>query len=267
MAGEILDLGKAALLGVVEGLTEFLPVSSTGHLVVAGDLLGFGTPQFEIFIQLGAMLALTWVYRERIGGLLRGSVDRPATRLLVVKILVAFLPAAIVGLLAHHWIEEHLFRPGVVAASLVLGGIVLLLVDGPGRGVGIDDLEELPLAGAVAIGVGQALSMIPGVSRSGATIVAGMLVGLGRRAALDFSFLLALPTMYAACLFSLWKARHDLAGTAGLAMIVGLVAAYASALVVIRAFLAFVGRRSLRPFGWYRIAAGAAVVAWLLPWR
>lgn len=265
MDGEFLDLGKAAILGVVEGLTEFLPVSSTGHLIVAGRLLGFGTPEFEIFIQLGAMLALTWVYRDRILGLLRGCVHRPLTRLLVLKILVAFLPAAIVGLLAHHWIEDHLFRPGVVAATLVLGGIVLLLVDGPGRGDdGIDDLEALPFTGAVAIGLGQAVAMIPGVSRSGATLVAGLLAGLGRRAALDFSFLLALPTMYAACLFSLWKARHDLAGGGGIAMLVGLVAAYASALVVIRGFLRFVGDHSLRPFGWYRIVAGAAVVAWIL---
>ena len=264
----IADLWKAATLGVVEGLTEFLPVSSTGHMIVAGRLLGFGTPTFEIFIQLGAMLALTWVYRERILGLLRDGATRPATRLLAVKIALAFLPAAIVGFLAHHWIEDHLFRPVVVAASLIAGGFVLLWVDGPGRSPqghseGLSDLEEMSFGQALAVGLGQTVSMIPGVSRSGATIVSGMLAGLDRRAALDFSFLLALPTMYAACLYSLWKARHDLDAAGALTRTVGLVAAYVSALVVIRAFLRWVGDHSLQPFGWYRIAAGLAVLIWL----
>ncbi len=264
------DLAKAAVMGVVEGLTEFLPVSSTGHLIVAGRLLGYGTPTFEIFIQFGAMLALTWVYRERLLGLLRDGLHRADARLFLLKILLAFLPAAIVGFLAHHAIEEHLFTPAVVAGSLVLGGLVLLAVDGPGRapdgrstGLADEKLEDMSFGQALAIGLGQTVSMIPGVSRSGATIVSGMLAGLDRRAALDFSFLLALPTMYAACLYSLWKARHDLAGAGGLGLAVGLVAAYASALVVIRAFLRWVGSRSLAPFGWYRIAAGLAVFAWL----
>ncbi len=256
--------GKAAILGVVEGLTEFLPVSSTGHLIVAGRLLDFGSPTFEIFIQLGAMLALTWVYRQRLLGLAADFTHRPAARLLVLKVLVAFVPAALVGLAAHHWIEEHLFRAGVVAATLIGGGALILLIDGPGRGRGLEDLEAMSLGQALAIGLGQTLAMVPGVSRSGATIVAGMLAGLGRRAATDFSFLLALPTMYAACLFALWKARHELDASGALAMGVGLVAAYLSALVVIRAFLGYVQHRSLRPFGWYRIAAGLAVVAWLL---
>jgi len=255
---------KAAVLGVVEGLTEFLPVSSTGHLIVAGRVLDFGSPEMEIFIQLGAMFALTWVYRSRLVGLALDFGHRPAARLLVLKVLVAFLPAAVVGLLAHHWIEERLFRPGFVAGALIAGGVIILLADGPGERPGLEDVEKMSLGQALAVGFGQTLSLFPGVSRSGATIIAGMLAGLGRRAALDFSFLLALPTMYAACLFALWKARDALAGEAGLAMAVGLVAAYVSALVVIRAFLQFVGRHSLRPFGWYRIVAGAAVIAWLL---
>ncbi len=270
-AGGFADLAKAAVLGVVEGLTEFLPVSSTGHLIVAGRLLGYGTPTFEIFIQLGAMLALTWVYRERILGLLRDGLHRPEARFFLLKIALAFLPAALVGFVAHHAIEEHLFTPAVVASSLVLGGLVLLAVDGPGRAPAAapgdaaeDSLERMSFGQALAIGLGQTVSMIPGVSRSGATIVSGMLAGLDRRAALDFSFLLALPTMYAACLYSLWKARHDLAGAGGLGLVVGLVAAYASALLVIRAFLRWVGSRSLAPFGWYRIAAGLAVFGWLL---
>ncbi|HZR84911.1 MAG TPA: undecaprenyl-diphosphate phosphatase [Candidatus Binatia bacterium] len=254
---------KAAVLGVVEGLTEFLPVSSTGHLIVAGRLLDFESPEFEIAIQLGAMLALTWVYRTRLLALASDSARRPDARLLVLKILAAFVPAALVGLALHHWIEETLFRPGFVATTLILGGILILAIDSPGRVGGLEDVERMTFGQALAVGAGQTLSLLPGVSRSGATILAGLLAGLTRRAALDFSFLLALPTMYAACLFALWKARHDLAGSAGVAMAVGLLAAYASALVVIRAFLRYVGDHSLHPFGWYRIAAGAAVLAWL----
>jgi undecaprenyl-diphosphatase len=264
MSESLVVAWKAAFLGVVEGLTEFLPVSSTGHLIVAGRLVGFGSPAFEVAIQLGAMLALTWVYRDRLIKLAVDSTRRVETRLFVLKLAIAFLPAAFVGLLAHDWIEEHLFRPEVVAATLALGGVVLLLIDGPGRGSGLEELERMSFGQALGIGVGQTLSMVPGVSRSGATIVSGMLAGLSRRAALDFSFLLALPTMYAACLYAMWKSREQLFGEGALALGVGLLAAYVSALVVIRAFLQLVGSHSLRPFGWYRIAAGAAVVAWLI---
>src|SRR5262249_50191961 len=190
---------------------------------------------------------------------------RPPARLLVLKILIAFLPAAVIGLVAHGWIEEHLFRADFVATTLLAGGVVILFADAPGPGSGLADVEEMTFAQAIGVGAGQALSLLPGVSRSGATIIAGLLGGLQRRAALDFSFLLALPTMYAACLFALWKARHNLSGDAGLAMAVGFVAAYVSALLVIRTFLRFVGDHSLRPFGWYRIAARAAVMAWIAP--
>lgn len=262
MSQELIIAVKAATLGVVEGLTEFLPVSSTGHLIVASHLLGYGSPEFEIAIQLGAILALTWAYRERLLLLAAETATRPAARMFVLKVLVAFLPAAFVGLLAHDFLET-LFRPGVVATSLILGGLVILAIDGPRRFRGLADLELLTMRQALLIGVGQTLSMVPGVSRSGATIVTGLLVGLDRRAATDFSFLLALPTMYAATLYTLWKARHALAGEMGLGMAVGLVAAYVSALIVINAFLRYVQSNSLRPFGWYRIAAGLAVLAWL----
>jgi undecaprenyl-diphosphatase len=253
---------KAAVLGVIEGLTEFLPVSSTGHLIVASHVLDYGSPEFDIAIQLGAILALTWAYRERLIQLLIDTATRPAARLFVLKILVAFLPAAVVGLLLHHFLET-LFRPGVVATTLILGGLVILVIDGPRRFRGLADLELMTMQQALLIGLGQTLSMVPGVSRSGATIVTGLLVGLDRRAATDFSFLLALPTMYAATLYSLWKARAALAGEMGLGMAVGLLAAYVSALIVIHAFLRFVQTNSLRPFGWYRIVAGLAVLAWL----
>lgn len=262
MSPEMIVALKAAVLGVVEGLTEFLPVSSTGHLIVASRVLDYGSPEFDIAIQLGAILALTWAYRERLVQLLVDTATRPAARLFVLKILLAFLPAAVVGLLLHHFLET-LFRPGVVATTLIVGGLLILAIDGPRRFRGLADLELMTTQQALLIGLGQTLSMIPGVSRSGATIVTGLLVGLDRRAATDFSFLLALPTMYAATLYSLWKARAALAGEMGLAMGVGLLAAYVSALVVIHAFLRFVQSNSLRPFGWYRIAAGLAVLAWL----
>lgn len=262
MSPELIVALKAAVLGVVEGLTEFLPVSSTGHLIVASHILDYGSPEFDIAIQLGAILALTWAYRERLIRLLADTASRPAARLFVLKILVAFLPAAVVGLLLHH-VLETLFRPGVVATTLIVGGLVILVIDGPRRFRGLADLELITMKQALLIGLGQTLSMVPGVSRSGATIVTGLLVGLDRRAATDFSFLLALPTMYAATLYSLWKARAALAGEMGLGMAVGLLAAYVSALVVIHAFLRFVQTNSLRPFGWYRIGAGLAVLCWL----
>jgi undecaprenyl-diphosphatase len=263
MSPELTIAWKAAVLGVVEGLTEFLPVSSTGHLIVASDALGYGSPEFEIAIQLGAMLALTWAYRERLVRLGIEATTRPLARLFVLKLLVAFLPAVVVGLLAKDFLET-LFRPGVVASTLIIGGVLILVIDRPRRFAGLADLERVSMRQALLIGCGQTLSMIPGVSRSGATIVTGLLVGLDRRAATDFSFLLALPTMYAATLYTLWKARDALAGELGLGMAVGLVTAYASALVVINAFLRYVQTNSLRPFGWYRIVAGFAVVGWLL---
>jgi undecaprenyl-diphosphatase len=263
MSPELIVALKAAALGVVEGLTEFLPVSSTGHLIVASHVLDYGSPEFDIAIQLGAILALTWAYRERLVQLLVDTATRPAARLFVLKILVAFLPAAVVGLLLHHYLET-LFRPGIVATSLIIGGLIILAIDGPRRFRGLADLELITMQQALLIGLGQTLSMVPGVSRSGATIVTGLLVGLDRRAATDFSFLLAMPTMYAATLYSMWKGREALAGEMGLGMLVGLAAAYVSALIVIHAFLRFVQTNSLRPFGWYRIVAGLAVVAWLL---
>lgn len=254
---------KAAVLGIVEGLTEFLPVSSTGHLIVVSHWLRYGSPQFEIAIQLGAMLALTWVYRERLTRLAVDAWTRPTARLFVLKVLVAFLPAAVIGLLAHEFIEGELFRPGFVASMLFVGGVLILIIDGPGRGRGLADLELVSMRQAVLIGFGQTLAMLPGISRSGATILTGLLVGLDRRAATDFSFLLALPTMYAASLYALWKGRESLVGEAGPGMVVGLVAAYVSAVIVINAFLRFVQTNSLRPFGWYRIAVALGVLGWM----
>jgi len=259
----MIELLKAATLGVVEGLTEFIPVSSTGHLIMASRLVGWGGPTFEIFIQLGAIVALTWEYREMLGRLTTEAVAPGPSRRFLLSVLVAFLPAGVVGLLAHHWIEDHLFSVGTVATSLIVGGVLILAIDGPGRRGGVSRVTDVTLPQAVSIGLGQVLSLIPGVSRAGATILTGLVVGLERRAATEFSFFLALPTLYAACLFTLWKSRHDLDTSGAVALAVGFVAAFVSALVVIRALLRFVQTHDLRPFGWYRIAAGLAALSWL----
>ena len=260
----MLDLLKAATLGVVEGLTEFVPVSSTGHLILGSRLLDFGDPTFDIFIQLGAIVALTWEYRATLRRLAVDALEPGPARRFLLHVLVAFLPAAVAGLLFHRWIETYLFGVGTVAASLIVGGILILAIDGPGRHGGLSRVTDVTLPQAVAIGLGQVLSLIPGVSRAGATILTGLVVGLERRAATEFSFFLALPTLYAACLFTLWKSRHTLDTSAETALAVGFAAAFVSALVVIRALLRFVQTHDLRPFGWYRIAAGVGVLLWLV---
>lgn len=260
MAESFTLIWKAIALGVVEGLTEFLPVSSTGHLILAGHFLDFGSPELEIFIQAGAMLALTWCYRTRLLGVATEARHGGDALSLVLKVLLAFLPAALVGFLAHDWIERFLFNPDFVAAMLVAGGVAILIVDRGRVGSGVATLERVGWGQALAIGVGQTLSLLPGVSRAAATILAGLLSGLDRRTATEFSFFLALPTLYAASLYSLWSVRHRIDSEALLAMSIGLVAAYASALVVINAFLRYVQTNTLRPFGWYRIAVGAVLL-------
>src|SRR5262245_60812377 len=230
----MIELLKAATLGVVEGLTEFIPVSSTGHLIVASRVLGWGDPTFEIFIQLGAIVALTWEYRESLRRLAVDAVAPGPARRFLLHVLIAFLPAALVGLVAHRWIEEHLFSVGTVATSLIVGGVLIFAIDGPGRRGGVSRVTDVTLPQAVSIGLGQVLSLIPGVSRAGATILTGLVVGLERRAATEFSFFLALPTLYAACLFTLWKSRHDLDTSGAIALAVGFLAAVGSGPVVIR---------------------------------
>ena len=257
----LVELWKPALLGIIEGLTEFVPVSSTGHLIIAGHFLHYGSSEFEIIIQLGAMLALTWCTSDRILALSGNLGLRPEGRPFLLKVGVAFLPAAIIGFLFHDIIEEYLFRPGFVASMLVIGGIAILLIDRPGDRKGLEDLGKMTFSQALAIGFGQCLALMPGVSRSGATIVTGLVAGLSRAASTEFSFFLALPTMYAACFYTIFKARDHLLDDLGVGMLVGLVTAYVSSVVVIRAFLLFVQTNSLRPFGWYRIVFGAVLLA------
>ncbi len=250
---------KALVLGVVEGVTEFLPISSTGHLIVASDWIGY--PQasratFEIFIQLGAILAVFWHYRESLLDLARDLPAESRARSLVAKVFVAFLPAAFVGLLFHHWIEENLFSVRSVAAALVGGGIVILLIERRQWRPAVQEMENMRWSDAVWVGLAQITSLFPGVSRAAATIMGGLLAGMSRPAATQFSFYLALPTITAASLFSLLKSLSDLGSGDIVPFTVGFLAAFASALLVIRAFLRYVQSHDFRPFGWYRIAFG-----------
>jgi len=264
------NLAQAALLGAVEGLTEFLPVSSTGHLILTAHAMGLtGSVMnaFEIVIQGGALLAVIWLYRARVLEIL-GGVLRPRSPggQLLLKLLVAFFPAAAVGLLLHHKIEEHLFGPLPVAIALFLGGIVMVIFEHRRRARGISprftSVEAIPLRVALAIGVFQCLSLWPGMSRSMVTILAAIVLGCSAVAAAEFSFLLALPTLGAATLFDFVKSRHELMGgdVVGLpAVLVGLVVAGIVAVIAIRSFLRYLTRHGLEPFGWYRIALGLAL--------
>lgn len=248
----------AVALGVVEGITEFVPVSSTGHLILAGTWLEFPEEKaaaFEIFIQLGAVLAVVWFYRVRIGELARDVWRAPRAQAFVGKVLLAFLPAAFVGLLLHDWIVRVLFGPLPVAAGLAVGGVLLLAIDRPGREVGrTTSIDDVTWGQAVLIGCAQVTALWPGVSRSGATIIGALLAGLVRSAALEFSFFLAIPTLGAASLFALWEARHDLVASDVPIFAVGLVTSFVVSLAVIAVLLRFVRDHDLRVFGWYRLA-------------
>jgi undecaprenyl-diphosphatase len=254
---------KAALLGVVEGVTEFIPVSSTGHLIVVSRWLGEvdeRAKSFEIFIQLGAILSVVWLYRER---LLRAAVEAwrggPGRRL-AVNLILGFIPVAAVGVVAHHWIRSHLFNTQVVAYALIVGGGIILLIERWGPRTRIAQVEEVPPSTALGVGMAQILSLIPGTSRSGATIMGGYALGLSRRAATEFSFFLSIPVMFAATIFDLRSSWSLLTAADAPAFAVGFVAAFVSALVVVKVFVSFVSRSSFTPFAWYRIAFGALLL-------
>ena len=250
----------AALLGLLEGLTEFLPVSSTGHLLLAGHFLGFESEgkTFEVVIQLGAILALTSVYAAMVMRLfLRARHDEGARRA-ILSILLAFLPAVVVGLLAHDFIKTVLFEtPKLIAVMLILGGFVLLVIDRIAPPPVHDDALALPLGKSLAIGVCQCVAMIPGVSRSGATIVGALLMGVEKRAAAEFSFLLSLPTMGAAVAYDLFKNRDVLDFGAVWEIGVGFAVAFLTALLVVRWVLNYIGRNGYALFGWWRIIVGS----------
>ena len=258
---------KAALLGFIEGLTEFLPVSSTGHLILFGHYLGFESPghSFEVLIQLGAILAILSVYFGKLWRLATGMFSDRRAQMFILAVLLAFLPAAIIGAFAHSFIKSVLFSPLVVCVSLISGGLVLLVVDETQFETKIHDIMDIPLLTALKIGFFQCLAMIPGVSRSGATIVGAMLMGAEKRVAAEFSFFLAMPTMAGAFAYDLYKNYKLLAFNDVMAVGVGFVVAFFAALLVVRGFLDFVSRHGFTPFAWWRIIVGCfGLAAWFV---
>lgn len=254
---------KAAILGLVEGVTEFIPVSSTGHLILAEDLLnyeGAKAETFAIFIQLGAILAVVWLYRTKVVGVLTSARQNPASQQLLFNLAIAFLPAAIIGFLVHGWIKDHLFNPVTVAWALLVGGVVILLIEKWDPAVTVEDADHIPRRKALGIGIAQVLSLFPGVSRSGATIMGARSLGLSRRAATEFSFFLAIPVMFAATGYDLFKSRGTLSVADAPVFAVGFIVSFISAVIIVKAFLAYVSRKSFVGFAWYRIIFGALLL-------
>jgi undecaprenyl-diphosphatase len=261
-------LVKAAIMGIVEGLTEFLPISSTGHLILAGSLLGWHDDKakvFDVAIQTGAMAAVIWYYRARIGRVVTGLGSDRVSQRFALNVVVAFLPAAILGVAFGSHIKAVLFEPVPVALAFIVGGFVILWVEArqkrataPPR---IDDVDALTVTDALKLGIAQAFSLIPGTSRSGATIIGGMLFGLSRRCATEFSFFLAIPTLIGAGVYQTVKYRHLLSVADIPLFAVGLVTAFFSALACVHWLIRYVSRHDFVPFAWYRIAFGLVVLA------
>jgi undecaprenyl-diphosphatase len=254
------DLIKATILGVVEGLTEFLPVSSTGHLLLMQRFFGFDDADFgktfAVLIQFGAILALLSIYFFRLWRLAIGMFTDPAARHFVIGVLVAFLPAAVIGALAHDFIISTLFNPWIVCFMLIVGGAVLLWVDAIELKPRYHDAMELTLPMYLIIGLAQCVSMVPGVSRSGATIVSAMLLGVDRRSAAEFSFWLAMPTMFGAFVFEAFKSRHEMSFDNFLIVAVGFVVSFIAAWIVVKTFLNYVQHHGFDLFAWWRVIVG-----------
>lgn len=257
---------SAVILGLVEGLTEFLPVSSTGHMILVRDFFHLPTPPgnvFEIVIQLGAILAVVVAYWGRLWSRAIGIFSDAGARRFAISILLAFLPAVVLGLAFGDYVESHLFRADVVAGTLVAGGVVMILVERMSIVVKYTDSESISPLTALKIGIVQCLALVPGVSRSGATIVGARLMGVEKTAAAEFSFFVAIPIMVGATAYSLFKARDSLNADGLSTIAVGFVVAFISALLIIKAFIGFVSRRGLLPFAYYRIALGLIIFALL----
>jgi len=261
---DILLLVKAAIMGIVEGLTEFLPISSTGHLILAGSLLGFDDAKakvFDIAIQTGAIFAVVLVYWQKIRSTV---VDLPTSRQaqrLTLNVIIGFLPAVVLALIFGKFIKAHLFTPTVVATTFILGGFVILWAERrPASATRVQTVDEMTPLDALKVGLVQCLAMIPGTSRSGATIIGGMLMGLSRKAATDFSFFLAIPTLIGAGVYSLYKERALLSAADIPMFAVGLVFSFISAWLCVRWLLRYISTNSFVPFAWYRIAFGIIVL-------
>jgi undecaprenyl-diphosphatase len=259
---------KALIMGLVEGFTEFLPISSTGHLILAGSLLDFTGEKvkvFEIAIQAGAMLAVIWEYRARIANVLGGLGSDPKAQRFALNVVIGFLPAAILGLLFNNVITALLFKPVPVATAFIVGGLIILWVERRARNnpvaVRIQSVDDMTLLDALKVGCAQAFALIPGTSRSGATIIGGMMLGLSRKAATEFSFFLAIPTLLGATFYSLYKQR-ELLTAADLPMFgVGTLSAFVSAFLCVRWLLRYISSHDFTIFAWYRIVFGIVVIA------
>ena len=265
---EILLAVKIIIMGIVEGLTEFLPISSTGHLILAGSLLNFTGEKvkvFEIVIQAGAMLAVCWEYRERIAHVVRNFYRDNAARRFVINLIVAFLPAVVLGLLFGKIIKAHLFKPVPVALAFIVGAIIILIVERRHRlqpeGPRIDSVDDMTVLDALKVGCAQCFALIPGTSRSGASIIGAMIFGLSRKAATEFSFFLAIPTLFGATIYSLYKERN-LLSLADLPMFgLGALAAFVSAFLCVRWLLRYISTHDFTLFAWYRIVFGVIVLS------
>ena len=254
---------KALILGLVEGLTEFLPVSSTGHLILAGDLLDFNDDRgklFEIVIQCGAILAVCWEYRAKLGAVIAGLGSKPEAQRFVLNLAIAFVPLALLGLVFGKAIKAQLFQPVPVALAFIIGGLIIMWAEKREHTVRILEVEDMRWSDALKLGIAQAFALIPGTSRSGATIIGGLLFGLSRKAATEFSFFLAIPTLFAASAYQLYKERALLAFDDLGMWAVGFVSAFVSAFLCVRWLLRYISSHDFVPFAWYRIAFGLVVL-------
>lgn len=256
-------LFKALVLGIVEGLTEFLPVSSTGHLIVVSDLIGFNgetAAVFNITIQLAAILAVCWEYRSRLRVVIGGLRSDAAARNFVRNLLIAILPAGILGLLFHQTITSVLFHPVPVALALIVGGVLILWVERRRHAITIQTVDDMRWQDALKVGCAQALALIPGTSRAGATIIGGLFFGMSRKAATEFSFFLAIPTMFLAVFYDLYKHRDILHADDFDMFAVGFIASFFSAFLAVRGLLRYISRHDFSVFAWYRIAFGIVIL-------
>ncbi|MFL6967344.1 undecaprenyl-diphosphate phosphatase [Pseudomonas alvandae] len=261
---------SALILGVVEGLTEFLPISSTGHQIVVADLLEFGGERsmaFNIIIQLGAILAVVWEFRRKIFDVVLGLPTQPGARRFTGNLLIAFFPAVILGVLLADWIHHYLFNPITVATALVLGGFVMLWAERRQHQVHAETVDDMTWKDALKVGLAQCIAMIPGTSRSGATIIGGLLFGLSRKTATEFSFFLAMPTMVGAAVYSGYKYRELFVPADFPVFAIGFITAFIFAMIAVKGLLRFIASHSYAVFAWYRIAFGLLILAtWQFGW-
>jgi undecaprenyl-diphosphatase len=261
---DYIDLLHAIILGIVEGLTEFLPVSSTGHLILVGDLLGFNSDKGKLFmvvIQSGAILAVCWEYRAKILAVLRGLPQEKTAQRFAINLVIAFIPLAVLGLLFGKALKAHLFNPVSVALAFIIGAFVIIWAERREHTVRIFDVDELTGLDALKLGLAQAFALIPGTSRSGATIIGGLFLGLSRKAATEFSFFLAIPTLFAATAYDLYKHKDMLSATDFGMISVGFLTAFVSAFLAVRGLLRYIVHHDFTIFAYYRIVFGLAVLS------